>query len=32
MINSPLGLLSAGLLFEIPSEIAPAPVLVLIIS
>ncbi len=32
MINSPLGILSAGLLFEVPSGIAPGPVLVLIIS
>ena len=32
MINSPLGILSAGILFEVPSGIAPGPVLVLIIS
>ena len=32
MINSPLGILSAGILFEVPSGIAPSPVLVLIIS
>ena len=32
MINSPLGILSAGLLYEVHSGIAPAPVLVLIIS
>ena len=31
MINSLLGILSAGLLFEVPSGIAPGPVLVLII-
>ena len=31
MINSPLGILSAGILFEVPSGIAPDPVLVLII-
>ena len=32
MIDSLLGILSAGLLFEVPSEIAPGPVLVLVIS
>ena len=32
MINSPLGILSAGILFEVPSGIAPGHVLVLIIS
>ena len=32
MIDSLLGILSAGLLFEVPSGIAPGPVLVLIIS
>ena len=32
MIASLLGILSAGLLFEVPSGIAPGPVLVLIIS
>ena len=32
MINSPLGILSAGILFEVPSGIAPGPVLVLLIS
>ena len=32
MIDSLLGILSAGLLFEVPSGIAPSPVLVLIIS
>ncbi len=32
MINSRLGILSAGLLFEEPCGIAPGPVLVLIIS
>ena len=32
MIDSFLGILSAGLLFEVPSEIAPGPVLVLVIS
>ena len=32
MIDSLLGILSAGLLFELPSEIAPGPVLVLVIS
>ena len=32
MINSPLGILSAGLLFEVPSGIAPGSVLVLFIS
>ena len=32
MIGSLLGILSAGLLFEVPSGIAPGPVLVLIIS
>ncbi len=32
MINSPLEILSAGLLFEVPLGIAPGPVLVLIIS
>ncbi len=32
MINSPLEILSAGLLFDVPSGIAPGPVLVLIIS
>ena len=32
MINSPLGILSAGILFEVPSGIASGPVLVLIIS
>ena len=32
MIDSFLGILSAGLLFEVPSGIAPGPVLVLIIS
>ena len=32
MIDSLLGILSTGLLFEVPSGIAPGPVLVLIIS
>jgi hypothetical protein len=32
MIDSLLGILSVGLLFEVPSGIAPGPVLVLIIS
>ena len=32
MIDSLLGILSAGLLFEVPSGITPSPVLVLIIS
>ncbi len=32
MIDSLSGILSAGLLFEVPSEIAPGPVLVLVIS
>lgn len=32
MINSPLEILSAGLLFKVPSGIVPGPVLVLIIS
>ena len=32
MIDSLLGFLSANLLFEVPSGIAPGPVLVLIIS
>ena len=32
MIDSLLGILSAGLLLEVPSGIAPGPVLVLIIS
>ena len=32
MIDSLLGILSAGLLFEVPSGIASGPVLVLIIS
>ena len=32
MIESFLGIFSAGLLFEVPSEIAPGPVLVLVIS
>ena len=32
MINSPLGTLSVGILFEVPSGIAPGHVLVLIIS
>ena len=32
MIDSLLGILSAGLLFEVPSGITPGPVLLLIIS
>ena len=32
MIDSFLGIFSAGLLYEVPAGIAPGPVLVLIIS